>query len=105
MSDTPQKRALKNYRKRLNQRGIARFEVLGLDADRRLIRSLATRLCCTLQHLRRPAEDGRDTQRLAPVALNMIVAAIAEANGCTIVTGNERDFAGLKILNPLRAAN
>ena len=44
MSTTPQKRALKRYRKRLNQRVIARFEVLGLDADRELIRSLARRL-------------------------------------------------------------
>ena len=44
MSTTPQKRALHNYRKRLNQRGMARFEVLGLDADRELIRSLARRL-------------------------------------------------------------
>jgi hypothetical protein len=44
MSSTPQKRALKNYRKRLSQRGMARFEVLGLDADRELIRSLARRL-------------------------------------------------------------
>ena len=44
MSTTPQKRALKRYRKRLSQRGMARFEVLGLDADRELIRSLARRL-------------------------------------------------------------
>jgi hypothetical protein len=44
MSTTPQKRALKSYRKRLNERGMARFEVLGLDADRELIRSLARRL-------------------------------------------------------------
>src|SRR5271157_3193667 len=44
MSDTSQKRALNNYRKRLKQRGMARFEVLGLDADRELIRSLAKRL-------------------------------------------------------------
>jgi hypothetical protein len=44
LSITPQKRALNNYRKRLNQRGMARFEVLGLDADRELIRSLAKRL-------------------------------------------------------------
>ena len=44
MSTTPQKRALNNYRKRLNQRGMARFEVLGLDGDRDLIRSLAKRL-------------------------------------------------------------
>ena len=44
MSTTPQKRALKRYRKRLSQSGIARFEVLGRDADRQLIRSLARRL-------------------------------------------------------------
>jgi predicted nucleic acid-binding protein len=35
----------------------------------------------------------------------MIVAAVAEANDCTLVTDNEKDFAGLKIVNPLRAAN
>lgn len=34
----------------------------------------------------------------------MIVAAIAEANDCVVVTDNERDFAGLKIVNPLRIA-
>jgi hypothetical protein len=37
--------------------------------------------------------------------LDMIVAAIAEANDCTVVTDNERDFAGLKIVNPLRAVH
>ena len=36
-------------------------------------------------------------------ALDMIIAAIAEANDCIVVTDNEKDFAGLKILNPLRA--
>jgi len=35
-------------------------------------------------------------------ALDMIIAAIAEANGCVIVTDNEKDFAGLKFVNPLR---
>ena len=44
MKSTPQKRALINYRKRLKQQGMARFEVLGLDGDRELIRSLAKRL-------------------------------------------------------------
>jgi hypothetical protein len=44
MRETSQTRALKNYRRRLGQRGMARFEVLGLDADRLLIRSLARRL-------------------------------------------------------------
>ncbi len=37
--------------------------------------------------------------------LDMIVAAVAETNDCIVVTDNERDFAGLKIVNPLRAAN
>ena len=41
---TSQKRALKNYRERLRQRGMARFEVLGLSSDRELVRSLAKRL-------------------------------------------------------------
>ena len=54
MGDTSQKRALNNYRKRLNQRGMARFEVLGLDVDRELIRSLARRL----------ADNGPDSARI-----------------------------------------
>jgi hypothetical protein len=54
MSDTAQKRALRNYRSRLTKRGIARFEVLGLAADRDLIRSVARRL----------AEDGPDSARI-----------------------------------------
>jgi predicted nucleic acid-binding protein len=37
-------------------------------------------------------------------ALDMIVAAVAEANGCVVVTDNEKDFAGLKFVNPLRAS-
>jgi hypothetical protein len=44
MANTSQKRALQNYRHFLNERGMARFEVLGLDSDRELIRSLAKRL-------------------------------------------------------------
>ena len=44
MSTTHQKRTLKNYRKRLSQRGMARFEALALAGDRDLIRTLAKRL-------------------------------------------------------------
>ena len=36
--------------------------------------------------------------------LDMIIAAIAQANDCIMVTDNEKDFAGLPILNPLRTA-
>ena len=35
-------------------------------------------------------------------ALDMIIAAVAEANGCVVVTDNEKDFAGLEVFNPLR---
>lgn len=49
-----QKRAIQNYRSRLSERGLARFEVLGLDGDRDLIRSLARRL----------AEDDPDATRI-----------------------------------------
>lgn len=48
-----QKRALQTYRKRLGDRGMARFEVLGLDADRELIRTLARRLAEKGPHARR----------------------------------------------------
>src|SRR6202158_1213547 len=37
-------------------------------------------------------------------ALDMIIAAVAEANGCVVVTDNEKDFTGLKFVNPLRDA-
>ena len=36
--------------------------------------------------------------------LDMIVAAVAEANECVIVTDNEKHFSGLEVLNPLRTS-
>jgi len=39
-----QRRAIQNYRSRLSEKGLVRFEVLGRDTDRDLIRSLAKRL-------------------------------------------------------------
>jgi predicted nucleic acid-binding protein len=35
-------------------------------------------------------------------ALDTIIAAVAEANGCIVVTDNEKDFGGVEIINPLR---
>ena len=35
-------------------------------------------------------------------ALDMIIAASAAANDCVLVTDNESDFAGIKLINPLR---
>jgi len=39
-----QRRAVDNYRHRLTERGWSRFEVVGLEADKTLLRSLARRL-------------------------------------------------------------
>ena len=36
--------------------------------------------------------------------LDTIIAAIAVANGCIVVTDNEKDFEGVEFTNPLRAA-
>jgi hypothetical protein len=49
-----QTRAIRSYRARLSEKGLARFEVFGRDSDRTLIRSLARRL----------AEDNTDASGL-----------------------------------------
>ena len=36
--------------------------------------------------------------------LDMIIAAVAGANECVVVTDNEKDFVGLKAVNPIRGA-
>ncbi|SCB45968.1 hypothetical protein [Rhizobium multihospitium] len=52
-----QKRAVQNYRSRLGERGLARFEVLGLDGDKALLRETARRL----------AEGGAESARIRDV--------------------------------------
>ena len=71
MSITAQKRALRNYRTRLVKRGMARFEVLGLDADRDLIRSLAKRL----------AEDDPDAAQIRAAVTRTIAGEPAKKGG------------------------
>lgn len=71
MGSKSQKRAIKNYRSRLHKRGMARFEVLGLDGDRELIRSLARRL----------AEDGPDASRLRAAVRQTISGESARKGG------------------------
>jgi len=36
--------------------------------------------------------------------LEMIIAAVAGANDCVVVTYNEKDFVGVEIVNPMRGA-
>jgi toxin FitB len=33
----------------------------------------------------------------------MTIAAVAEANGCVVVTDDENDFAGIPMVNPVGA--
>lgn len=44
MSKSSQQRAIANFRSRLADKGLARFEVTGRDSDRELVRAVARRL-------------------------------------------------------------
>jgi hypothetical protein len=86
MSDTPQKRALRNYRTRLNARGIARFEVLGLEIDRELIRSLAKRL----------AENDRDAMRIR-AAVSRTIAGDPPSKGGILAALRRSPLVGIDL--------
>ena len=68
-----QKRAIQNYRSRLNDRGLARFEVLGRAVDRELIRSVARRL----------AEESPEASRLRDV-VTQSMAGEPPQRGCIL---------------------
>jgi hypothetical protein len=71
MSGASQERAIQNYRRRLAERGLARFEVLGLAADRALIRDLAKRL----------AENDAEATRVRAAVIRAISAEPARKGG------------------------
>jgi len=54
MSKSSQHRAIANYRNRLAEKGLVRFEVTGRESDREVVRAVARRL----------AEGGADADRL-----------------------------------------
>lgn len=66
-----QRRAIQNYRSRLGKRGLARFEVLGRDADRDLIRSIARRL----------AEDGPEAAHLRAIVAKSVAGEPPRTGG------------------------
>ena len=70
MGNAAQKRAIRNYRARLTQRGFKRIEVMALESDRELIRSLARRL----------AEDGPKADQ-ARETVKALVVGEAPASG------------------------
>ena len=66
MTSPAQQRATRNYRARLEQRGFRRFEVMALESDRELLRTLA-------RHL---AADGPEADH----ARTAVKALVAEAS-------------------------
>jgi hypothetical protein len=83
---TSQKRAVQNYRRRLGKRGLARFEVLGRDADRDLIRSLARRL----------ADDGPEASRLR-AAVSQTIGGIPPKKGGVLAALRRSPLVGAEI--------
>lgn len=71
MSSTAQKHAIRNYRNRLAKRGMARFEVVALDSDRELIRSLARRL----------SEKSSDAKRIRAEVRRTVVSRSEKKGG------------------------
>ena len=82
MNDS-QRRAIHNYRSRLAERGLARFEVLGRDADRDLVRLVARRL----------AEDGPEASRLR-AAVGRAVAGESAGKGGILAALRRSPLAG-----------
>lgn len=71
MSNAAQKRAIENYRARLTQRGYKRFEVMALESDRELIRSLA-------RHL---AEEGPEAEQARQAVKALVAGEPPKAGG------------------------
>ena len=71
MGNAAQKRAIQNYRARLTQRGFKRFEVMALESDRELIRSLA-------RHL---AEDGPEAEQIREAVKTLVAGEPPKPGG------------------------
>ena len=63
MGNAAQTRATRNYRARLSQRGFTRFEIMALESDRDMLRTLARRL----------AEEGPEAEQVR-AAVKTVVA-------------------------------
>lgn len=81
-----QRRAIQNYRSRLSEKGLARFEVLGRYTDRDLIRSLARRL----------AEDTPEASRLR-ATVNKTMAGDESKKGGILAALRRSPLAGANL--------
>lgn len=71
MSKSSQQRAIANFRNRLAEKGLVRFEVTGRDSDRELVRTVARRL----------AEGGPESDRLRSVVNQTIGGRLPRKGG------------------------
>jgi hypothetical protein len=71
MGNSAQKRAIENYRSRLTERGIVRFELQALESDRDLIRALARKL----------TEEGPDASHLRRTIQQAVSGGPAKLGG------------------------
>ncbi len=86
MTNAAQQRANRNSRARLEQRGLKRFEVMALETDRGLLRTLARRL----------AEDGSEAvQELA--AFKAMVADKLPKPGGILPAPNRSPLVGVDL--------
>lgn len=92
MSETARYRAVKTYRARIAQRGLRRFEVLGLEADRDLIRSLAKRLAKDDAEAARLCDQVRESVGLGMPGKGGVLAALRRSPlvGADLDLGRER---------------
>ena len=89
MSDSARSRAVRNYRSRLAERGMARFEVLGRATDRELIRSFAKRLI----------DDDPEAHRLRAV-VNQCVAGEPPRKGGILAALRRSPLVGADVIPP-----
>lgn len=76
MTANAQRRATRNYRTRLTERGLARFEVLAPAEDRELLRDLASRLAQGGAEAERVRQSLRSAGTLKPRTGQMLIDAI-----------------------------
>ncbi len=86
MKKTSQRRAIDNYRDRLSKRGMVRFEVIGRDTDRDLVRSVARCL----------AEGGPEADRLR-AAVSGTISGVGPRKGGILKALLELPLAGSEL--------
>jgi hypothetical protein len=76
MAKSAQRRAIENYRSRLTERGVVRFELQALETDRGLLRALARKLIANGPEARRIRRAMQETLAVEPPKTGGVLAAL-----------------------------